>query len=402
MTASKALFYFFLSFISGIFISSFFSFSPLWVSLIIYELLILGLFYSLFFFKEKSILVFGFCLIFLCFGFLRMEMVKDKTEIKMKQMLRNSEPTYLNLPSLKEKLRDIVFENFSLPHSSILNGIIFGDKKELSPEWKKKFNKTGISHIIAVSGMHVVILAAILIWFFIVLGLNRLQCFYFVLIALWFFIFLTSLQASAIRAGIMGSIFLIGQKIGRQSASLRALIFAAGLMLFFNPLLLKYNLGFQLSFLATLGLICLAPYLENFLERIKLLKSLELHFLLAATISAQIFLFPILVYNFGNFSLIAPLTNILIVPLLPFLMAVSLVFLLLGLIYNPLAYLISWPIHLILNYLIFIVIFFSQLPFSSLAFKIPEFFIFVYYFILALILFILQKNKKETWLESFS
>ncbi len=396
MTISRALFYFSLSFVLGIFAFSFFPLSSSLISLIIYELFILGLFYGLFFFKEKNIFVFGICLIFLSLGIFRMDATKSAN-----QPPKFSEPTYFDLPVLKEKLKTLIFENFSPPHSLILTGVIFGDKKGFSLEWKERFNKTGLSHIIAVSGMHIVILTAILIWLFIALGLNRLQAFYFVLIALWFFILLTSFQASAIRAGVMGSIFLIGQKLGRQSASLRTLIFTAALMLFINPLLLKHNLGFQLSFLATLGLICLAPHLENSLERIKLLKFLNLPFLLSATISAQIFVFPILIYNFGNFSMVAPLTNILIVPLLPFLMGFGLIFLLLGLIYSPLTYLISWPIHLFLNYLVFIVIFFSQLSFSSLFLKIPEFFIFFYYLILALILFLIQKKSREVALEKF-
>lgn len=393
MTASKVLFYFFLSFIFGVFISSFFSL-PFFI---IYELLILGFFYSLIFFKEKNIFIFGICLILFSFGLFRMEIVKPE----LNHFFKIFEPNYLGLPALKEKLKTLISENFSSPHSSMLTGIIFGEKRGLSLEWKEKFNKTGLSHIIAVSGIHVVILVIILIWFFISLGLNRSFAFYFILIALWFFIFLTSFQASAIRAGIMGSIFLIGQKLGRQHTSLRALAFVAALMLFLNPQLLRYNLGFQFSFLATLGLICLAPYLENILERIKFLKFLNLHFLLAATLSAQIFIFPILVYNFGNFSLIAPLTNILILPLLPFLMGFSFIFLLLGLIFSSLAHLISLPIHLFLNYLIFIVSFFSQLPFSFLSFKISEFFIFFYYLILALIIFFLHKRNREVRLEKF-
>jgi len=393
MTASKAFFFFLLSFIFGVFISSFFSLP----SFIIYELLILGLFYSLIFLKEKNIFIFGICLIFFSFGLFRMEMVKPE----LNHFFKIPEPTYLGIPVLKEKLKTLISENFSSPHSLILTGIMFGEKKGLSLEWKEKFSKTGLSHIIAVSGIHVVILTITFIWFFIGIGLNRSYAFYFILIALWFFIFLTSFQASAIRAGIMGSIFLIGQKLGRQHTSLRALTFVAAFMLFFSPQLLRYNLGFQFSFLATLGLICLAPYLENIFERIKFLKFLNLHFLLAATLSAQIFILPILVYNFGNFSLIAPLTNILILPLLPFLMSFSLIFLFLGSAFSFLAYLISLPIHLFLNYLIFIVSFFSQLPFSSLSFKISEFFIFFYYLVLALIIFLLHKRNRGVILEKF-
>lgn len=400
MSASKALFYILLAFIFGVFISSFWP--PLFfISLSLISFLFLTLSFILIsfsFLKEKrNVFVLAICLIFIVLGIFRMELAK-KEEI---QLTKISPPNYLGFYTLKEKLKNLIFENFSPPYSSILMGITFGDKRGLSLEWKEKFNKTGLSHIIAVSGLHIIVLTTLLGWVSLFCGLYRHQGFYFVLCGLWFFIFLTSFQASAIRAGIMGSIFLIGQKLGQISASLRALIFTGALMLLLNPLLLKFNLGFQFSFMATLGLISLAPYLENFFSKVKLLKFLNLSFLLAATFSAQIFLFPLLVYYFETFSIVAPLTNILVIPLLPCIMALTILFFIFGLIFTPLSFLISWLIHLFLYYLIFIVNFFIQLPFSFLSLKISEFFIFLYYLILFLIIFYLQKRKKESFFLSF-
>ena len=395
MTPSKILFLALLSFIGGVFISSFFNVPDL----IIYEIFILGIFYSLIFFKEKTILVFGICLIIFTLGILRTEPAKanlpqSPTQIYQYSTLETDCLSEKILP-LKQKLREIVYQNFSPPHSSILAALVLGDKRKISQQWKQKLNIAGVRHITAISGMHIVIVSGILIWIFIVLGLSRPRAFYFVLITLWFFIFLTGLQSSAVRAGIMGSVFLLSQKLGRQKAGLRVLVMAAALMIIFNPLLLRYNIGFQLSFLAALGLIYLLPLFKNLLEKIKLFKVLDLSYLLSVTFSAQLFALPVLIYNFGYFSLASPITNILIVPILPFLMTGAFLFLLFALISQPLGWLISLPIYLLLSYLILVVNFFSKLPISYFTFQIPWFSLPIFYSFLAYFLWHYSKRTNR-------
>ncbi|MBZ1345185.1 MAG: ComEC family competence protein, partial [Candidatus Nealsonbacteria bacterium] len=269
---------------------------------------------------------------------------------------------FAKILQFKEKLRESIYQNLSPPQSSILGAIILGDKRGISQEWKEKLNITGVRHITAISGMHVAILAIILMTILIGLGFWRQQSFYFTIILISLFIIMTGLQPSAIRAGIMGGLFLLGQYLGRLSVSSRAVVFAAAIMLAQNPFLLKLDVGFQLSFLAIFGIIYFQSPIKGGLKFLPNPEIFPLRSLLAMTLSAQIFTLPILIYNFGYFSLIAPLTNILIVPLLPWLMIIGFIFTLSGIFWQTLGWIFSLPNWLLLTFIVKIVDWFSQIP----------------------------------------
>ena len=247
--------------------------------------------------------------------------------------------------------------------------------------------------------MHIVILSGILIWLGIILGLYRGQAFYFAIILLWLFILMVGFQPSAIRAGIMGSAFLFCQKIGRQKAAFNALVLAAVIMLLFNPLLLRYSVGFQLSFLATLGIIYLMPFFQRLLKKTRFLKFFRLSNLLAMTFSALIFTLPILIYNFGYVSVVTPITNILVVPLLPYIMGMGLFFVLLGGISQPIGWVLSLPVWLLTTYLTSIVNFFSQISWAHLTFQISWLWLPVCYLILFLLVWHFTKKEKLNFLD---
>ncbi len=390
MTLSKVLSYSLLSFVGGVFISSFLNVPQF----IIYELFVLGIFYSLIFFKEKAILVFGIFLIVLGFGIFRTEIAKPGiSEHGYYETNESLSVVEEKIYPLKYKLREIIYENFSPPNSSILAALTLGDKQYISKEWKQKLNIAGVRHITAVSGLHVVIVSGILLWLGIRIGLYRGQAFYFALFFLWFFILMIGFQPSAVRAGIMGSMLLFCQKIGRQRVTDRALLLTAAVMLAINPLLLRYNVGFQLSFLATLGIIYLMPFLQNLFERIKLTKLGEVSNLLAMTFSAQIFVLPILIYNFGQFSLVSPITNVLIVPLLPYIMIAGFIFLIGGLLWQGLGWILSFPVWFLLSYVTGIVDLFSRFSFSSIVFQISWIWLPIFYLIIGYLLWYIQKKK---------
>jgi len=388
MTSSKILLYLLLSFIFGVFVSSFFNIPEL----IIYQLFIFGAFYSFaaFFQKEypdfkQLLVILAVCFIFFGIGIFRTEIAKEDGLLYSSFRVEESSLEFFS--SLRKNLREIIYQNFSPPHSSILAALTLGDKGKISKIWKEKLNIAGVRHITAISGMHIVILSSILLWFFIILGFYRNQAFYLVLLAIWFFIFLSGLQISSVRAGIMGSIFLLSQKLGRERSAVRVLILAAALILAFDPLALRYNIGFQLSFLAVLGLIFLLPSFKKFFERIKLLRGFNLSYLLGVTFSAQVFVLPILIYNFGHLSLTSPLANLLIVPILPFLMGLGFLFLVAGLIWQPLGFLFSLFVYPLLGYLVFVINFFSSFQLFYLGLKFPWEFIPIYYLLLTFFIF---------------
>jgi competence protein ComEC len=275
---------------------------------------------------------------------------------------------YEKILFLKQKLRESIRNNFSPPESSILEGTILGDNGVMSQDLKNKLNITGLRHIIAVSGSHIVILSSIVMSLLLFLGLWRRQAFYFTVIIIFVYIVLTGLPASGVRAGIMGTIYLLAQKIGRQSASSRIIVLACGLMLLFNPLLLFYDIGFQLSFMAVLGIIYFDPLMRKFFKfLIKKFFNKEikekyenLSSIVSATISAQIFTLPIIVFNFGNVSWVSPITNILVLPVVYYLMIFGFLSSVTGIFSGILGWVLSVPCYILLSYFLWVVDLFSK------------------------------------------
>ena len=297
----------------------------------------------------------------------------------------------------KNKLRESIYQNLSPPQSAILGTMILGDKSRISDEWKNKLNIAGVRHITCISGMHIIILAGILMGLGIWLGLWRSQAFYFAIILLFLFIIMAGAPASAVRAGIMGGMLLFAQRIGRLRAADRVLVLAAVLMLIHNPLLLRSDVGFQLSFLATMGIIYLLPIFQGWLKwiHIKFLKNI-----LAMTLAAQVFTLPILIYNFGYMSLAAPMTNVLIVPLLPFILGLGFLFGLVGIILPFLGWILSWPVWFLLTYITKLVDWFSNFSWASLTIgNIHWLWLIAAYLILGCLTYYLTQKQRWKFLE---
>jgi len=308
-----------------------------------------------------------------------------------------SAKVFSRILKIKNYLREVIEENLSPPQSAILSAMLLGDKRKISQEWKEKLNITGLRHITAISGLHVTVLTIILMNILLALGFWRQQAFYFAIIFLFFFILLTGLQPSAIRAGIMGGLFLLAQYLGRMNSSFQAIFFAGAIMLFQNPLLLKLDLGFQLSFLATLGIISLSSIFQDWL---KFIPWQNIRSILAMTFSAYLFTLPILIYNFGYFSLVGLITNLLIVPTLYWIMFFGFIFVVVGLIFPFLAWLLSFLVFFLLSYLTFIVDIFSRLPFAALSFRnVHWLFLLIFYLILAIFTWRAREEQRLKFLK---
>lgn len=181
-------------------------------------------------------------------------------------------------------------------------------------------------------------------------GFSRNRAFYFAIFFICFYIILTGLPASGVRAGIMGGLYLLAQKLGRQSVGIRVIVLAASAMLILNPLLLFYDVGFQLSFLAVMGLIFLEPVFTKIFK----------NKIISATFAAQIFTLPILIYSFGNISFVSPITNLLILPIVYWLMIFGFLTAFLGIFSVQLGWILSIPCYIILKYFLWVIDFFSQ------------------------------------------
>jgi len=265
----------------------------------------------------------------------------------------------------------------SEPQSSFLAGLLIGAKRAIPADLQSVFSKTGTTHIVAVSGYNVTIIAVFLMLIFQNLGLGRKKSFWAIIGFLIFFAVMTGLQSSCIRAAIMGGVVLLANYLGRLSKIRNVLILTAVLMLVLNPKILVFDLGFQLSFLATLGLVYLNPILvkltkiENCLPAKASAKAGKLSAVggsafggkivklifgdyLLTTLSAIIMTQPIILYNYGKISLIAPVANILVLPFIPIAMLLGFITGILAMIWAGLGWVAGWSVWLVLTYIIWV------------------------------------------------
>ncbi|MBI3631544.1 MAG: ComEC/Rec2 family competence protein [Candidatus Staskawiczbacteria bacterium] len=328
-------------------------------------------------------------------------MAFPKVELLGQEKTAPVDLVYAEILKFKQKLRESIRKNYSPPQSLILEGTILGDNGVMSQDLKNKLNITGLRHIIAVSGTHVVILSAILISLLLAMGLWRQQAFYVSVTFIWIYIILTGLPASGVRAGIMGTLFLLAEKLGRQSTATRIITMAGAVMVAQNPLLLLYDVGFQLSFLASMGIIYFNPFFTNLFIKFAFSKKFKVKNLIniiSTTFAAQIFTLPVMVYNFGNISLVSPITNLLVLPIVSGLMIFGFLSSILGIMSQSLGWIFSVPCWFLLTYFIKVIDIFSQ-PWAVKTIKnIHWIWIVISYFILSIIVYWLQKNKKPEFL----
>jgi len=274
---------------------------------------------------------------------------------------------YKAILNIKNKFEESIEKFTPSPESGLLIGLLLGGDDKLSKEVQNNFSQTGMTHIVAVSGYNVTIVAEYLMILGIFLGLWRRQAFWFAVVGIGLFVFMTGFPSSAVRAGIMGTLLLWAMKNGRLANSQNAIIFSAAVMLLINPLLLKWDIGFQLSFLATMGIIFLYPFLEKRLVLKN--KTFGIWEILLLTLSAQSFVLPIIIYNFGRLSIISPLANILVLPIIPATMLLGFVSSFLGIFSNFLGTIFAWLAYLPLRYEVEIINYLAHLPLASVEIK---------------------------------
>jgi len=211
-----------------------------------------------------------------------------------------------------------------------------------------------------------VVVVAILMFILLGIGVNRGKAFYLATFGIFCFVILSGSAASAVRAGIMAFVFLLAIKVGRGGDALRALIFSATVMVFANPYILTGDVGFQLSFLATFGLIAILPVLQKKFQKWPEWGGIK--DMLLITLAAQIAVFPILITNFGQFSLLSFLANILILPTAPLLMVGGFLLISVSFLNMFAAKVIAFPLYLLAHYAIAVADFFSRTDWGMIKF----------------------------------
>ena len=295
---------------------------------------------------------------------------------------------------ISEKI-DFFYRN--VIHRSILKALVLGNKSHLDEATKKAFANSGMSHILAVSGMHIGIIYLILNVVFSSIQRkntqrNKLFNTLFVLLGVWFFALLSGLSKSVFRAGVMFSIFQISTNTKRNVNSFNTL-FGAGIILLALDTSSIHNIGFQLSFLAVFGILYCMKLLPNIsYSRLSFLKKGILSALFV-TVSAQLFVFPIIVYYFKTAPLYFIFPNLVVGILLFPVMLLGVVQCFLFEI-EVLAHGIATINGFLVEIIHSMATFFSSLPYSeiSLSFSSPIYIV-IYYIILIIIIEIFHQRK---------
>lgn len=274
------------------------------------------------------------------------------------------------------------------PSSSLAEGILVGGKQGLGKELLAIFTVTGLLPLIVLSGYNVMIVAqGVLICFSFLRKRNALILSGITIIL---FVVLSGSGSSAIRAGLMAVLALFARAAGRRYDALRILIFVFCMMLLWNPLQLVYDPGFQFSFMATLGLILLSPDME---VRLMKIKNASVREIIATTLSAQLFVLPLLLYQTGNLSLVSVPANILALIAVPPAMFFSFIAGIAGMIAPSSALWVGLPAYLLLSYIITVATTFASLPFAHVL--VPGFPFLIVLVLYALLGFVLKNLKTK-------
>lgn len=275
-----------------------------------------------------------------------------------------AEVLYSKILNLKAKLGETINLGLPEPESALLQGILLGARQNLPQELLNTFARAGITHIIAISGTNIVIMSTILMSALFYLGFSRRRAFFCTVILLVGYLILIGLPASAVRAGVMAFIALLALQIGRLNKAANSVLLAACIMLLINPKMLRDDTGWQLSFLAVLGLMYLYPLFDQWLEKWRVPEKFSVRETLALTLAAQVFTFPIIALDFHQVSLVAPLVNIAVLFLFPFIMVGGFLAAFISLLTPALAWLWFAPIYFALKYIIWVAANLVKLPFA--------------------------------------
>lgn len=293
----------------------------------------------------------------------------------------------------KHRLMSGIEVSLTEPQAGLGEGLLLGVKQALGTELNDVFRTSGIIHIVVLSGYNIMLVVAFttycLALFFrrnvsIAAGLVMVVC----------FALIVGLSATVVRASVMAALFLVAQGFNRTYDITRSLLLAGVVMILFNPFLLLYDIGFQLSFIATLGLILIVPKLEIIISKESIFDRVRQYLL--ATIATQIAVLPLLLYQMGQISLVAIVVNVLVLPIVPLAMLSTFMSGMVALLSPLLAIPFAFLAHLSLSYIILLATWFAALPFAAVT--IPYFplsFFFILYAVIIAGLWWSYREKRK-------
>ncbi len=249
------------------------------------------------------------------------------------------------------------------PDTALMSGILLGAQDSIPKSTKEDFQKSGLTHILVLSGYNITIVGSSVAW----MALRWFPKFIsldFGAFAIILFALLSGGGASTVRATVMALIAMLGKILGRENDAVRVLFIVGFLMIFINPLTIMYDPSFHLSFLATLGMILFSNKIEL---KLLFIKYQLFRNILATTIATQLLVAPYFLWSMGKVSMISLISNIFVLPIIPFTMFLGFLTGTLGYLSFYLAYIPGFIAHLFLWYITTSARLFGSIPFAVLG-----------------------------------
>lgn len=266
--------------------------------------------------------------------------------------------------SIETRLNTLLVE----PEASFAAGILLGARRGIPPDVIEDFKVTGLTHLLAISGYNITLIISFVCGLFAFLRPRPQIAVATVVIVV--FVVMVGASAAVVRAALMGSLALWARWFGRAAQVTRLLVLSAGAMILWNPFVLFDDVGFQLSFLATWGLIHITPFVEAFFERFSWFQKapsvLSWKEAFTTTLAAQIATFPILILQFDRLSLISPVANVAVVSLMPLAMLFGFLALVVSWVWWDAALLVAYVGWFFLRLILLAAHFLAQVPYASI------------------------------------
>jgi len=290
---------------------------------------------------------------------------------------------------VSQKVKQNIYKILPEKQANLLTGILIGDKSNLSDEIQENFRNSNLSHMLAISGAHV---SYIILGFTFILNkvkVGKKESKIIEILFLIFYTVLTGSSPSVQRAVIMAIYILVGKLIYRKPNILVSISFSILILLIQNP----YNLldiGFQLSYGGTIGIVLLNKKLK--LKKCKIGIIQKIKEMMVITLAANIIIFPIIMLHYNTISLTFLISNVLASPILGIVIILGFIVVLLSFILNPISMFLAKILQIFLNILIFIADFSSKLPFSKIYVATPSLLQIIIYYSIILISIIKKKT----------
>ncbi len=312
------------------------------------------------------------------------------------------QPLYAAMYALKDRAQQTIDRLLPSPQAPLLSGILLGVESAIPDDVRDAFNRTGTTHVIAISGANIIVVIGVLLALLTpVVGDRRAG--WITLAGVGGYTLFVGADPAVVRAAIMGGLALLASRWGRRTYGLTSLAFAVWLMTLWNPLTL-WDIGFQLSVAATAGLVLFSDDLTALLEKL-LHKGFTqetarqitqwLAEPVVVSLAAQITTTPLILVYFGRLSILSLVANILIVPVQAYIMTLGWLAVLFGMIWQPLGEPLAWVVWLPLSYTLAIVRSLGRFDWASLRVDVSPSYGWVYYGLLLGIALVLVQHPDD-------